>query len=384
MANGTGGGAALSAQYGRGPIDVAGKVASKTDSFLKEQQAKVEKEKLDKENKEKDLTKMYDDKVAKIIVGQDAPPKAKEIATIAGDEIYKLSKDGKLKGIELSRAIDRVTEDANAAISDITGAANSKAKGPKDAFYVDGEFGNASDSMMKGDCAFSYTEGRGGFKCTGGQYSVSEYGAAIGQENTMKQINIKEGLTALAADKSAYTWDLKKPEGQAAWRQRSSELSNSNFNGQNAGAGARFIYNNVNLGEDKAAFLEVGKKMAIGGYDSLTVDEKAMYDKYKQNGQELYEQQLNKGLVDVKPTDADPNAGVPIKDDKTYIDDTTRLIYGKNGGAPSGFTKTRISEGLTKIFEKVDLKKDGAQGKIGKNTRFKINHSGTDWFGDGR
>ena len=376
MASASGGGAALGAAYSRNPVDVAGQTAKRTDTFLQQREAQMEKDRLEKDAKEEKLTSLYDKKVAKIIVDQDAPPKAKEISTTAGDEIYRLTKSG-LKGIELSRAVDRVTEDANAAIQGITGAAKSKANQPKDAFYRDGGFSTGSDDMMKGDYTFGYDEnGRGIFQGLDGPISVKDFNGAIGTAAQIPQINSAGSVEALDTLRKSQEWDLKSAQGQNAYRNAAGEQSRANINANNGAASARYIYNNVDLGKDKEAFMAVGQKLAGGAsYLDLSTEEQALFNKHIPAGQQRYSEGLTRNLADLKPSTPSTPSLDKYKNPDEYFKTTGNLLYGNNKGEGKGRTSAQAAAISQQTVEKLNGKSTG--GKIDfAGGKLQIRHSG--------
>ena len=307
---------AYSQQYGRGPVDVAGKVGAQVTQSIKDKQ--VRDDKLAAEKKADDLrlekeardktqrnAELYDEKTAKIIDTQDAPPSAQEVSITAGDEIYRLQKSG-LEGIDLMRAIDKVTKDANSAIKGITSAADAKANAPQDAFYQDGAFGSSNDQMMNGDFAFTYKDGRGQFVGDGNEYSVGEYNGMRGKTLDIPQINAQDSVTALDGLRKSQEWNLNKTEGRNAYIKASNDQANGLISTGNATAATRWMYNNADsiglAGGDKEMLLEAGRTLADGAkYEDLSPEQRAIFDKYSPQARELYSNNLTKNLPKIAP-----------------------------------------------------------------------------------
>ena len=306
---------AYSQQYGRGPVDVAGKVGAQVTQGIKDKQ--VRDDKLAKEQKDEELrlekekqaksdknAKLYGDATAKIIDTQDAPPSAQEISITAGDEIYRLSKSG-LEGIDLMRAIDKVTKDSNAAIQGITSAAEAKTNAPKDAFYTDGEFGASNDQMMDGDFAFTFKDGRGQFVGNGNDYTVGEYNGMRGKTLDIPQINMADSTEALNGLRQSQEWNLTTPQGYNAYKKAAGEQANGLISPANATAATRWMYNNAEniglAGDDKKSLLDAGRVLADGGkYENLSPEQKTLFDKYSGPAREMYSNGLTKNLAKPK------------------------------------------------------------------------------------
>ena len=335
---------AYSQQYGKGPVDVAGKVGAQVTKSLKDKQVRDDKLAAEKkaddlrlEKEAKDKTernaRLYDEKVAKIIDTQDAPPSAQEVSIIAGDEIYKIQKSG-LEGIDLSRAVDKVIKDANSAIQGITSAADAKANAPQDAFYQDGAFGSSNDQMMNGDFAFTYKDGRGQFVGDGNEYSVGEYNGMRGKTVDIPQINPSDSLEALDGLRKSQEWNLNTTQGQAAYKNAAGEQARGLISSQNAPGAVRFMYNNAEqlgiAGTDKENLLDLGRQLADGQkYDDLSEEQKSLFDKFSGPTQELYSNSLTKNLAPVKPESGSGGTGSgggTNTDTKTYVKDNTNIF----------------------------------------------------------
>lgn len=325
--------AAYSQQYAKGPVDVAGKTATAVDEFAKTRKLEQETYDLEQKQTKENNTKLYGDKIANLIDTQEAPPNAQEISIQAGDEIYKLIKEGGLEGIELNRAIDRIVSDSNNAVQGIVKAADAKNKAPKDLFYTDGKFGASNDQMLKGNFAFEYKDGRGQWvgadeKGNPVEYSVKEYNQMRGKTIDVPQVSTAKALEVLTKKKTALGWNLNTIEGNQAFKASAVSAAASNLNATNGAATARFIYNNTDLGTDKEAYLAMGQKLTNGAkYEDLDATEKSLFDKHIKAGRQVFSGSLTKDLQQPKPRTGSGTVDKnKFKLDKTGVKDINAIL----------------------------------------------------------
>ena len=349
-------------QYSQGPKDVAGDFATGLENIA---QAKLDKDKEIKEEaekKKKDQEDLYTQGTGNILDTTGLPPEASDIAVIAGDKIHDLVTNSGLTGIELKKAIDIVVKDANSAISSIQTSAESKLSQPKDDFFVDGKFGSQSDSMMNGDYVFQYDgSGRGVWVNKNDPTDIrrtGDFNSDQAGENSIGQILITGdgSLTELMnGKKSANSWSLKTEAGQTAYKNALGRELDGLFNPDDALPGIRFMYNNANkLGispEEKAALLEIGKKLHTGG--KLEGDDLALFEKYAQGAKDHIMTQMTQDFqTPTKTTQTnDPNNPVVTQksDNRTYVSDGTARLKKLRGGK---FGPKKVSyEVATQVIE---------------------------------
>ena len=377
--------AAYKEAYADKPIDVAGGIAETSQAVV---DVYTEEEKAKKAKTEK-YEKLYGNKVAKIIDTQDAPPGAQEISVTAGDEIYDLIKNSGLEGLDLERAINNVIKDANHAISGITGAAKAKVDQPTDAFFKDSGFGLDNDTMLNGDYAFQYKNGRGYFLGPDGPVSVSDFNRLRGKTVDVPKLSLTGATEALDGLRKSNEWNLNKPSGQAAYKTAANQQANQLFNEDNALAAIRFLYNRATEYEiptkDKQTLLNIGAKLQNGAsFNELESAEREFYAKYKEIGIESITNSLSQNLPDLSK---DPKSGsgsgsgsgaIDYTNPKAYTESTSRILYGKNGKGAAR-TLADSEKGATNIVKKLG-DKSGASTFLDEDENYTvtINHSGDD------
>ena len=319
-------------QYSQRPPDVAGDVADQADKLADLRVKEAEKAK----KKQKDQEDLYTTGTGNILDTTGLPPEAADIAVVAGDKIHDLVTNSGLTGIDLKKAIDIVVKDANTAITGIKNSADSKLTQPQDDFFKDGAFGSQADGMMNGDYVFSYDDdGRGIWTNKNDPTDIrraGDFNADSSTQNDIGQILITgEGsLTELMNGKrSANQWSLKTEAGQTAYKNALGRELDGLFNPDDALPGIRFMYNNANkLGispEEKAALLEIGKKLHAGG--KLEGDDLALFEKYSQGAKDHIMTQMTEDFQEVtKTTTDDPANPVKTSDNRTYVRDGTARL----------------------------------------------------------